>query len=43
MGRNRHVIGFGSQSGPDRNTLAALIAYFAGHGHIGHAFRDITR
>src|SRR5690348_11756426 len=28
MGRNRHVLGFGSQSGPDRNTLAALLAYF---------------
>lgn len=43
MGRNRHVIGFGSQSGPDRNTLAALLAYFAGHGHVGHTFRDLTR
>lgn len=43
MGRNRHVLGFGTQSGPDRNTLAALVAYFAGTGHPGHAFRDITR
>jgi hypothetical protein len=43
MGRRRHVLGFGSQSGPDRNTLAALLAYFAGTGHPGHAFRDLTR
>jgi len=43
MGRRRNVIGFGTQSGPDRNTLAALLAYFAGRGHPGHAFRDITR
>jgi len=43
MGRKRHVIGFGTQTGPDRNTLAALVAYFAGIGHPGHAFRDITR
>jgi hypothetical protein len=42
MGRKQHVLGFGSQSGPNRNTLAALIAYFAGSGHPGHTFRDIT-
>jgi cell wall-associated NlpC family hydrolase len=42
MGRNRHVLGFGTQSGPDRNTLAGLIAYFAGVGHPGYAFRDLT-
>jgi hypothetical protein len=43
MGRNRHVLGFGEQSGPDRNTLAELLAYFSGIGHPGYAFRDITR
>jgi hypothetical protein len=43
MGKRGHVLGFGTQTGPDRNTLAALIAYFAGHGHPGYAFRDLTR
>jgi hypothetical protein len=43
MGRNGYVLGFGEQAGPDRNTLAALLAYFAKAGHPGHAFRDITR
>lgn len=42
MGYKRHVLGFGTQSGPDRNTLAGLIAYFAGIGHPGYAFRDLT-
>ena len=42
MGRDMHVLGFGGQSGPDRNTLAALVGYFAGQGHAGFAFRDIT-
>ena len=39
----RNVVGFGEQQGPDVNTLASLIAYFAGHGHPGYVFRDITR
>jgi hypothetical protein len=43
MGTRRHVVGFGSQAGPDRNTLATLVAYFAGIGHPGVAFRDVTR
>jgi hypothetical protein len=43
MGSNRHVVGFGGQSGPDRNTLATLAAYFTWQGHPGVAFRDITR
>jgi hypothetical protein len=43
MGRRRHVLAFGSQSGPDRNTLAGLLAYFAREGHPGCAFRDVTR
>jgi hypothetical protein len=43
MGKDKHVIGFGSQSGPDRNTLATLLSYFAKQGHGGHMFRDITR
>jgi hypothetical protein len=43
MGYKRHVLGFGTQDGPDRNTLAVLLAYFNGIGHPGHAFRDITR
>jgi hypothetical protein len=43
MGYRRHVIGFGYQAGPERNTLAALVAFFAANGHPGHAFRDITK
>lgn len=38
----KHVIGFGTQSAPDRNTLAGLLAYFAGQGHPGYEFRDLT-
>lgn len=38
-----HVIGFGTQSAPDRNSLAGLLAYFASKGHPGHIFRDLTR
>jgi len=37
-----HVIGFGEQSGPDEQTLPALLAYFDKQGHPGHAFRDLT-
>lgn len=36
-------IGFGRQGAPDDNTIAGLLAYFAGNGHPGHAFRDLTR
>jgi hypothetical protein len=43
MGRGRNVLGFGSQTGPDRNELDTLLTYFARQGHPGHAFRDITR
>jgi len=43
MGKDRHVIGFGDQAAPERNTLAALIDYFHRAGHPGHAFRDLTR
>jgi hypothetical protein len=43
MGTGRHVIAFGDQAGPGRNTLDANLAYFAQQGHPGHAFRDITR
>src|SRR5215468_1290507 len=43
VGKNDNVLGFGSQSGPDRNTLDALLTYFAREGHPGHAFRDITQ
>ena len=42
VGKDKHVIGFGSQSGPDRNTLATLLSYFAKQGRGGHMFRDIT-
>lgn len=38
-----HVIGFGDQAAPDESTLPALLAYFAGQGHPGYAFRDLTR
>lgn len=37
------VIGFGTQTAPDRNSLAGLLSYFAGQGHPGHEFRDLTR
>lgn len=37
-----HVIGFGHNGAPDENTLAGMLAYFAGRGHAGHAFRDLT-
>ena len=43
MGRRGYVLGFGSQAGPDRVKLAVLIAYFAGIGRPGYAFRDLTR
>lgn len=39
----RHAIGFGDPQAPDESTLAGLIAYFAGVGHPGHTFRDLTR
>jgi len=35
-------IGFGQQAGPDQNTLASMLAYFAGRGVHGHVFRDLT-
>ena len=38
-----HVIGFGQQQAPDENALAGLVAYFAGSGHPGFQFRDLTR
>lgn len=37
-----HAIGFGDQQAPDESTLAGLLAYFAGTGHPGLAFRDLT-
>jgi hypothetical protein len=43
MGKSLHVIGFGSQTGPDRNMLGNLLEYFSKQGHKGHMFRDITR
>ena len=43
MDEGRRVIGFGTPDGPDVSNLATLIAYFAGTGHPGHAFRDLTR
>lgn len=42
MGYRRRVLAFGGQSGPDRNTLAVLVAYFAANAPPGHAFRDLT-
>lgn len=38
----KHVIGFGTQSAPDRNTLSGLLAFFAREGHPGYEFRDLT-
>ena len=43
MQDSKHVIGFGTQSAPDVNTLAGLLAYFASQGHPGYEFRDLTR
>lgn len=37
------VIGFGTQSAPDRNSFAGLLAYFASKGHPGYEFRDLTK
>lgn len=37
------VTGFGSQSGPDVNTLDVLLSYFAREGHPGVRFVDLTR
>lgn len=42
METRTQVIGFGTQSAPDRNSLAGLLAYFAGQGHPGYEFRDLT-
>lgn len=42
MQDSKRVIGFGTQSAPDVNTLAGLLAYFAGEGHPGFEFRDLT-
>jgi hypothetical protein len=36
------AIGFGQQAAPNQSSLAGLVAYFAGIGHPGHAFRDLT-
>lgn len=40
---NSLVTGFGSQRGPDLNTLGALLGYFDRIGHPGARFIDITR
>lgn len=42
MDTRKTVIGFGTQSAPDRNSLAGLLAYFASRGHPGYEFRDLT-
>lgn len=42
MENTAQVIGFGTQSAPDRNSLAGLLAYFASQGHPGYEYRDLT-
>lgn len=42
LSRVWHVIEFGEQAAPDEATLPSLLAYFAGKGHPGHQFRDLT-
>lgn len=43
LSRKWLVIAFGHNGAPDINSLNGLLAYFAGRGHTGHAFRDLTR
>lgn len=43
LSRRWLVIAFGHNGAPDINSLNGLLAYFAGRGHTGHAFRDLTR
>jgi len=36
------TLGFGDQAGPQRVSLAGMVAYFTQQGHAGHVFRDLT-